>query len=303
MAEQSKKKKTLRSISGPGFRSARDLLLKEIKKLSVPSFDRVVEHLLPDLGWKGDLYGSVGLILSNDNKSIVNGNFFLSGQLFPGSESKRFQAAKFWSAGTDLDLQLSINNASIFNFSSTLTSDFVDGSDVTHAFFKGNQRLETEEAEAAGIPGFCLRLFIAPSKETFAKLTLVLYPLPLAVLLESQLLAENVRFPGLSVFSGEFPIGPPQTAVPRTPTPYGCPILPVVIPGSPLTDFPNTPSGIEIRRKIAEVLRAAVKPEIKNGPAMLLKRWTEIQNAGPSKLLNKQLDIMWPLPPPAPPRG
>ena len=73
--------------------------------------------------------------------------------------------------------------------------------------------------------------------------------------------------------------------------------------GSPLTDFPNTPSGIEIRRKIAEVLRAAVKPEIKNGPAMLLKRWTEIQNAGPSKLLNKQLDIMWPLPPPAPPRG
>ena len=108
MAERSKKKKTVRSISGPGFRSARDLSLKEIKKLSVPSFDRVVEHLLPDLGWKGDLYGSVGLFLSNDNKFIVNGKFFLSGQLFPGSETKRFQAAKFWSAGTDLDLQLSI---------------------------------------------------------------------------------------------------------------------------------------------------------------------------------------------------
>ena len=302
MGEPSKKKKGCRSLTGPGFRNARDLTVKECKKLCVTSFDRVVESLLPDLGWTGDLYGCVGLNFANDNRSITNGHFFMVGQLFPGSDSKKFSASKFWANGADIDLQLSVPSASIFSFSDSLVSDLLDSSEIPHAFFSSGRRLEDEEVEAANIPGFSVCLFVNPSKETFAKLSVVLYPLPLDTLLETHVLGSNPQFPGLSVFSGEFPIGPPHTSVPRTPAPWGCPIDPVITAAS-FSEFPQVPSGKELRHKIAQVLRAGTKPEIKNGPAALKKRWDEIASAGPSKLLKKQHDVIWPLPPPAPVLG
>ena len=87
MGKPSKKKKGSRSLTGPGFQNARDLTVKECKRLHMTSFDRVVESLLPDLRWNGDLYGCVGLKFVNNNRSVTSGHFFMVGQLFPGSDS------------------------------------------------------------------------------------------------------------------------------------------------------------------------------------------------------------------------
>ena len=303
-AQHSKRTKLSKPIAGTGFKHPRDLSLKEVKRLEVSSFNRVTDSILPGLGWKGGLYGLIGLQLANDNRSITTGNLFLVGQLFPDSDTKVFQAAKFWAGPdtADIDLHISIPSADIFTFKSSMVSDLVDAREVSHAFFRGSQRIEEDEAEAL-VPGFTLRLFVIPTRENHAKVTLVLFPLSRDNLHELHPLAEDPNFPGLSLFSGEFPIGLPQSQPPRPPAPWGCPILPVVVPGNSFSDCPTVPTGIEFRSKIALILRSVTKPEIKNGAATLTKRWLELQNAGASKLAHKSVDKLWPLPPPAVPLG
>ena len=303
-SQQAKRAKSTKIITGSGFKHPRDLTLKEVKRLEVSSFNRVTDSILPGLGWKGGLYGLIGLQLTNDNRSITTGNFFMVGQLFQDSDTKVFQAAKFWAGPdtADIDLHISVPSAEIFTFKSSMVSDLIDSREVSHAFFRGSQRIEEDEAEAL-VPGFSLRLFVIPTRENYAKVTLVLYPLSLENLLDLHPLAEDPNFPGLSLCSGEFPIGLPQSQPPRPPAPWGSPILPVVIPGIPFLDCPNVPSGAEFRNKMAFVLRSVTRPDIKNGPASLTKRWIELQSAGASKLAHKAVDKLWPLPPPTAPLG
>merc|ERR1711911_42427 len=73
---------------------------------------------------------------------------------------------------------------------------------------------------------------------------------------------------------------PLAAAVPRARDRWGCPFWPLVVLGTAQSACPILPPGSELRGKIAEILRKSIKPELKNGPATLLKRMDEIREAG-----------------------
>lgn len=304
MAARPAKKKATPSISGPGFNNPRNPSLAELRKLVVPSFERAVETVLPAAGWQGGLYGAIGLSLSNDNRAVDKGSFMLFGKLAKApADGISAQAAKFWSGAGETKLELQVSDAAIFNFEDTLTSDLLDSSHVKHAFKHGDAVVSDADLATMGITGFCLRAVVIPTRETFAKITLVLYPLPLDELLEEHPLAENSLFPAISFSSlGEFALGPPAAGL-RLPTPWGFPFWPVLTTPTEFSVAPNVPSGTDLRACMAAVLRKTSKPETKNGPAALHKRWEEVKEAGASNLKTSEPDKRWPLPLPTPPRG
>ena len=296
------KRKAAPTISGPGFNNPRDPTLTELKRLVAPSFERAQEELLPNLAnWSGGLYGAIGLNLANDNRSVESGCFLLYGQLSNTPISA--QCAKFWPRGNDLKLELRFEDMSIFNFKDSLTSDLLDSAAINHIFTRGDTQIERAELEDAGINGFCIKAFITPTRETFAKIHLALLPMGLDELLDAHPLADNPLFPVISLTTpGEFPIGPAAAGV-RLPDPWGFPIWPILTTTTNLNDVPNVPSGTDLRAAMAAILRKATRAEAKNGPAALLRRWDEVKEAGASNLKGTDPDKRWPLPKPSPPRG
>ena len=304
MAARAAKKKAVPTISGQGFNNPRNPSLQELRSLVVPSFDRAIESVLPETGWQGGLYGAIGLELANDNRSVGKGHFLLFGKVAkPPANSLAAQAAKFWPNVGELKLELFIDNAMIFNFEDSLTSDLIDSSSVPHRFSNGESVLEEDQLEELGIKGFCLRAVIVPTRETFAKISLVILPLPLEDLLNTYPLAENPLFPAISLSAlGEFAMGPPAAGLQR-PNPWGFPFWPLLVTPTDFSSAPNVPSGTDLRACMGAILRKTYKPEAKNGPAALLKRWEEVKEAGASNLKASEPDKRWPLPLPTPPRG
>ena len=293
----STKKRGVPSIVGHGFKNPRDPTAEEYKSCIVPSFERATETALQNAGWNGGLYGTVGLQLANDNRSVLFGHFRLYRRVFHNALFTT-SAAKFWSGMDEIKLELDLADASIFSFTDTLVSNLVDSSNIAHRFLRGDIALGEDELEDLGVTGFCLRAFVNPTRETYAKIAIGLLPFPLADLLDDHPLANNILYPAISVGSaGEFPLGPPlAAAVPRARDRWGCPFWPLVVLGTAQSACPILPPGSELRGKIAEILRKSIKPELKNGPATLLKRMDEIREAGASNLKKMDPEKLWPLP-------
>ena len=291
------KRRETPTICGNGFKNPRDLSEEEFEATLVPSFARATETALQNAGWNGGLYGAIGLQLSNDNRAVAFGHFCLFGKVVRAS-SHTVAAGKFWSGMDDIKLELQLGDASIFNFTDSLASNLIDSADVTHRFLRSESALDRDELEDLGVRGFCLRAYVTPTRETYAKFALGLLPLPLAELLDEHPLAESPLFPAISAgAAGEFPLGPPlSAAVPRSRDRWGAPFWPVIVLGTSRATCPNQPNGGELRGKMAEILRKAFKPELKNGPANLLKRWEEIKEAGASNLKKTDPEKLWPLP-------
>ena len=291
------KRREAPSISGNGFKNPRDLSTTEFDALLVPSFQRATETVLQDAGWNGGLYGAVGLQLSNDNRTVAFGQFCLFGRVVRNS-MHTIAAAKFWPGTDDIKLELQLSNATMFSFTDSLASNLVDSHNVEHRFLRDGNVVTPEELADLGINGFCLRAYVTPSRETYAKIALGLMLLPLADLLDENPLAENPLFPAISAgAAGEFPLGPPlAAAVPRARDRWGAPFWPLIVLGASKDTCPNQPSGTELRGRMAEILRKAFKPELKNGPATLHKRWDELREAGASNLKRADPEKLWPLP-------
>ena len=254
MAARAAKKKAVPTISSQGFNNPWNPSLQELRSLVVPSFHRAVESVLPEAGWQG---GS-----SQRQKYSLTA-----------------QASHIWPSTRELKLEFFIDNATIFNFEDSLTSDLIDSSGVPHSFSNGESILEEYQLEELGITGFCLRAVIMPTQETFAKISLVLLPLPLEELLNTHPLAENPLFPAISLSSlGEFAMGPPAAGLQRQ-NPWGFPFWPLLVTPTDFSSAPNLPSGTDLRACMGAILRKTCKPEAKNGPAALLKRWEEVKEA------------------------
>ena len=263
------KKKPTPAITGQGFAYPRDPSQRELDACVVPSFQRAT--VLREAGWNGGLYGCIGLELSNDNRNVHSGHFCMFGNLFR-NPVQAFQAAKFWEGANEIKLEISIDSVEIFTFTDSLASELLDSAAVSHKFIRDGQEVDTTELQELGITGFSLRAFVVPTRETYAKVIVGLFPLLLAELSDEHPLLGNPLFPAISLCSPrEFALGPPTTTTRRS-TRWGFPFWPLLVLGADLEDCPSFPPGEELRGKMAEVLHKAFKPEIKNGPAALLKK-------------------------------
>lgn len=296
-----KKSPKVPSITGEGFKGKRDLNLDDLKKIAVESFNKdAIKKLVPD--WSGEVAGIVGLTLSNDNSRSIDGRFVLLGSL---CSEKRISAGKFWSQmdvpGTSgvqpetLSLCYSIPDCEIFKFpNGGLVSEYVDGDAVPHSFVRGDTQVQEDDLPDSYL-GFAIRAFIVPTRETYAKLSVLLYPLTKDMLASNHPLSDNPGFPGITLFSGEFPLLPRSLERPLMKN-WGCPITPAIIPGADLDGSANMPRTPLIRAAVAQIMRKAVRPDAKLNYAHLIPRWNEIFEHGISKLKEYQLDALWPVP-------
>ena len=103
----------------------------------------------------------------------------------------------------------------------------MNSSNITHRFICGDIALSEDELEDLSVSGFCLRAFVNPIQETYAKIAIGLLPFPLADLLDNHLLANNISTPPSASDWLEIPLGPPlAAAVLRAPDSWGCPFWP-----------------------------------------------------------------------------
>lgn len=295
-----KKKSKAPSISGEGFKGTAEISLADLKKITVEAFNKdALKHLAPS--WSGEVAGMVGLTLGNDNRRILDSRFILLGVL---CTDKRVNAAKFWdnmdapsssqSSPESLSLSFSIPDCGIFKFpNGGLVSEYLDGDAIPHKFLRGDVQVPDGELPDSYL-GFAVRAYIIPTRETYAKINLMLFPLPKDMLNSNHPLCENPCFPGISLFSGEFPLLPRSADNPLKKN-WGCPLTPAVIPGASTEESNNVPRTPLLRAAVALLLRKTHKPESKSGHQNLMARWTEIFEQGESKLKEHPLEQIWPL--------
>ena len=126
---------------------------------------------------------------------------------------------------------------------------------------------------------FTVRAFVIPTGDTYAKISLLLFPLPKDMLITNHPQSGNPCFPGITLFSGEFPLLPRSTERPLLKK-WGCPLAPDLIPSADLEDAANTPRTPLLRSAIAQVLRKVIRPDAKLNNANLIARWNEICEHG-----------------------
>lgn len=278
-------------ISGEGFRGNAELCLADLKKLSVEGF---APNLLSNLleAWTGGVAGFIGLTLSNDNRRVNEAKFGLIGSL---CKEKRVSANRFWELDAQTSLTFSVPDCSVFSFpNGSMVSDLVDGSTFPHRFQVGDEVLDPQTLPAP-LLGFSFKCAVVPTRDTYAKVTLLLFPLPKNTLLTTHPFCTNPQFPGISLFRGEFPLTPNSLDPPLEKN-WGFPFAPAVLPGADFEVLENFPSTDSIKAAMAQVLRKAVRPECKQGFQTLQPRWNEISTGGPSRLKDSPLELIWPPP-------
>ena len=275
-------------IAGEGFRNSCSLTHADIKKLIVNTPEDA-SSLFP--GWERGV--AIGLVchLSNDNQKISNCTPIVLGDMFPHPNQRKLVSLNAaWQKLPNLQISLGTIDCANFKFKTGMVSDFIDSAELDFYFISDGNRLSDADCQANDLFGFCVRLHIVPSTQEYAKLFLVMYPDPLADLIAGNPLAEDGRFPGLKLHSGEYPFLPlSRTLLGKA---WGSPLAPAIITGS--VDTEMLPTGTHLKAAISATLRLAVKPEIKAGHSTLKPRWSEIRESGESALISNSLELIWP---------
>ena len=190
-------KKRLSYITGEGFKGSKNLTLGDIVKVAVLSFSSDhLSNIAED--WTGGVAGIAGLSLSNDNKRIIKVKLLLIGSL---CKDKKIFANKYWDILELLSLVFTIADCSIFSFpNGGLVLEILDGSLIPYSFYKGDKPVPSGTLPDS-ILGFSIKCYV-----TFAKLNILLFPLPKDMLLSLHNLTTNPIFPGISLFTVEFPL-------------------------------------------------------------------------------------------------
>ena len=286
-------------LSGGG-----DFYQGDAARIEVRNFSSDVDDKLKKDGWKGEAVCYIGLYLSADNTRVDRGNFMVKGKLT--DESLRIEANKIWTEADDsVVLVLNFPKAEVFTFNeSGLSSDIVRQEDIQHGFYlisgeTAPQVILETDYEELGVGKFCMRMMCTVSKSSSArtgvliKYTLYMYPEGKSEMLASYELAQSPAWPAMRITEGEMPLLLKPTA------PWGCPALPLVLPGTPFEQLPVVPAMEELRRCIATIMRKVTIPEIGRTGATLAAKWRRLAN-NPEEMASKTVGTTWPAPSEAP---
>ena len=281
------------------FTEESDLTIDELRAISISSLADIPTFLTA-VNWNGGAYAVLALTLSPDNQRILSGTCALVGSLF---SDKVINCNLFWQPSIATKLTLSIPSLSIFNFpDGKLVSDYLPASAIPHDFSHDDVIIPEDDYPETGISTFLLRAFVYPSTDLFVKIIILLYPCSEVTLQSLYPLYKDPRFPGLKLCSFDFPLGPPCTASPIK-RPWGFPVFPAILPGSPWSDSGPHPSGAALRHALSSILGSAIAPEVKLNLQTLYLRCQEILSNGESALKLSLPPVIWPSSPPAPSLG
>ena len=284
------------TLKGRGFAAGEMLSLPILKSVTTDGPGPGSANVLRSMGWNGKIVGSVVLWLSNDNTSVSRGQFSLLGEFLP--EPLIIPAKKLWPNISDtISLSINLSSPDLFLFPDSLTSEYVDESDINHLFFRNNiasnSALTDEELITAEVGSFCLRMFIYPSSSTFVSFSLLIYPDSVAGL-KDHALASNPKWPGLLLSDGKIPLLPASTSLKLK---WGSPVLPLIIPGASWDLIPSFPPTADFLFKLFSILRNTALPETKRLGDSLLARWEALDREGAGALDSSVPAVVWPEPP------
>ena len=283
-------KKRQSVIKDDSFDCSVDFSVNDCKRISVKNWSGVADALHES--FNGDPVVICGLKLSADNHNITDSATILDGSIFR-NEAKTFSTAKLWPFGDGLTLKIGKIECSKFVFKYGLTSELLDHSLIDYSLVRQNgSTVSLEDLNTMGFTGFCCRVFIQPVSVSKAKLTVLLFPLPAEQLTSDHPLAKDPGFPGIAIHRQEIDLGLKAAAI--FDKRMGSPIVPAILPGSPLKTGQSIPKGADILAKMSAVLRCVTVPECKSNYNGLAERWEAITTGGKASLKLKQPDVLWP---------
>jgi len=283
------------NTSDPGQGENR-ILDSDVTRCEVTNRGEAVTDALKDAGWKGGPVACVLLHLSPDNEKVTRGEFILRGD---DKRDVQWEAHKIWPEA-DKRIMTTINVPPLDSFTFSdggLTSDLLEEENVVHFHNLHREGRRPEpllqaDREDRGVGKFCLRIVGHPTKTgsdgiARVKYTVLLFPEDKDTTLVVSAHVNRAEWPGLKLVDGELPVLPAPTA------PWGCPIIPIFIPGQPLEQRPRVPSSAALRAAIAAIMRRCGLPDCSRTGAKVKEKWDKIKRsqAAPPQ---KQPPTPWP---------
>ncbi len=274
------------------FKGPTDISLDLASTLSAANLGYPVQRVLGSNGWDGGLVSCVGLELTPDNRKILRGQFMMRGPL--AKDPIVMQAEKLWEkAGKEVTVSITLPNAADFDFSAgTLTSECLEGKSVKIVISKNDQVILPTDWSASGIGECCFRLVAHLDKASSTacspkiRYTILCFPRLVEELDELSELARGTGWPGVKILEGEATLFPEAKG-------WGCPILPIIVPGGPLDKIPNLPSGAEFRYVIGRVMGTARMPTAMATCRTMTSKWKKLIN-GAEEYEERLPTVTWP---------
>lgn len=286
-------KKGQQIIKDDNFKTVKSLTVNEAKRLTI-SEESECTSLVENWDQISPLFVPV-LELSNDNQRVKNATVVLKGKVY--AEAKCVQGAKLWDMEENIQLKISEIDLTLFKFNGTLQSEILDHTLVDYSFHKKKgEEIEPEIIQQMGFEGFSLRAFIVPTSGAISNLIISIYPFPVESVEEIYPHAKNPKFPCIGASEMDIDMGIKASTI--LDNPVGTPILPGIIPGSPLSKVPNIPNTTEIISRLSSLMRTALLPEVRSSRSALFNWYDSIEEKGPENLKSGALENVWPEPEP-----
>lgn len=266
--------------------------------LEISNDSEAVEEALRRWDWAGRPAGCLLLKLSPDNTTVASGQFAVRGKL--ASEVISWDANKLWPTADDnAVLNIRIPAAEAFKFGGGgLASEYLNMYEVEHTISVGGETVHTSRANYAnhGIGRFSIRMVCniqkaAAKSGIILKYSVLLYPASAAEMLEKCGLARNPGWPGLKILEGE------MSLMPKPPTPWGCPVLPLILTGAPweAEEVTRSPPAEELRNKMAWIMATSEPPDCCKTLKALTAKWDKL-TSNPTDYCPKRSPLTWPKP-------
>lgn len=266
---------------------------RDVSNAETANYSSDVDAALKRFGWKGELAAAIVLALNGTNTGVLEGRVVIRGK--PIEKTCKVDAVKIWQNaehGTVLE------DFSMFNFSEGgLSSGYVDGEAIVHSFTaaeEGHLRvLLAGDLEEDGIGPFCLRMICQLSKDCsldrgiWLSYAVLLFPGTVAEMAARGPVAVSPNWPGIKVAEGEMPV------LPKPSIAWRCPILPLLVPGTPFDVEPTAPSAQTLRVAVAGIMSRAVAPDACKNAASLFNKWAKLEKRR-EVLRVKEPAVEWP---------
>jgi len=249
--------------------------------------------------------GYVGVELTPDNSRVVCANFAMVGYL--SAEPAILPASKLWAnANKDVLIHFTFPLGQEFMFNSgNMASNYICSDRVKAAASKDGQPILPTDWPVYGLGNFCLRIIATVDRSSNSrrtnpafKYTVLFFPHTEEELAEISDEHQGCGWPGIKILEGK------AEMVPRAPDgSWGCPVFPIIKPGTSFAQLAAAPSGAEFRYQISKVIGSARKPVSCTSHNSLQAKWRKILDD-----VEQYEEIMpavtWPtVPRPAPEQG
>ncbi len=195
-------------------------------------------------------------------------------------------------------LTVQIPNGAAFTFGDGgLCSDYLESEQLEHCVTtsgRNGQVLLQADYSKRGIGPFCLRMVCHISKATARagvtlSYTVLIFPGTAEQIMDVSDLARSPSWPGMRLAEGELALTPYPGAA------WQCPVLPMLMTGTPWTDERTLPTANELADKIGWIMATSEPADPCRTNKEMLARWQKYANQ-PDDFNPKRSPLTWPQP-------